>query len=465
VNNETPKARASDISNFTIERLQNKLFALTSSRKFLIAYSGGLDSHVLLYSLMRLRHNQQSRNSKGEGYIQIRAIHVNHGLSPHAELWVAYCKQVCLDWNVDFISRPVFIQTKSNESIEALAREARYTVISQLMYEDEVLLTAHNQNDQVETLLLQLMRGAGPRGLAAMPEKKPFGRFNQSELIRPLLHFPRERLYEFAKEEHLTWVEDESNQNVSFDRNYLRQKLMPVLEEKWPGFLKSLSRSAEHCAESFHLLDEMADKDLKNIQDESGHLNIQTLLKLTPERQRNALRRWLHLADVPMPETVHLKHIQKDLLLARKDAQPEVSWNGVVLRRYQNKLFLLKPLRAFDAKIVLNWDLKSPLNLPNHLGQLHFEPTKGEGLSQLKLKGKKISVKFRQGGEKMYPSCRNKGTTLKHLFQEWQVPSWQRERIPLIFCEDELIAVVGFDVDKKFMVDKNETGINIVYSE
>ncbi|OGT91602.1 MAG: tRNA lysidine(34) synthetase TilS, partial [Gammaproteobacteria bacterium RIFOXYB2_FULL_38_6] len=491
---------------FNLENFQQKLFQLTSHRKFLVAYSGGLDSHVLLYSLMQLRKKIPA--------IYLRAVHVHHGLSANADHWAAHCEKICSDWQIDFILRRVQIKKNSSCSIEALAREMRYQTITDVLEKNEVLLTAHNQNDQAETILLQLIRGAGPRGLAAMPEKKLFGSEKETELIRPLLSFSRKNLQDFAEKEKLNWIEDESNQLIHFDRNYLRQEILPSLEKRWSGVIKNLSRSAEHSAESFHLLDETADQDLQTIEHQKNVLAIFDLLKLSSVRQKNVLRRWLHLAGAPMLETLQLEHVRKDLLYSKEDAQPKIKWQHFILRRYQHQLFLEKEknknLKQDFKKNSLTWDLKwedltSNLILPNDVGKLSVEKiyplqmklndttqkdsssvskqgdekktdcrdksrlvrsnkttnTQAEILSLIKLKNKKITVRFRQGGEWMHPLHRSKGTTLKHLFQEWQIPPWKRNSIPLIFCDDQLIAVVGFDIEKKFAAKEDEEGVRI----
>jgi tRNA(Ile)-lysidine synthase len=314
---------------FNLEKLRNNLLRLTHSNKLLVAYSGGMDSHVLLHSLQSLN-------------FELRAVHIHHGLSENADLWVEHCHKVCVDLEIEFIVKYINIKI-GKHSPEAIARELRYDEFKKLLSKGECLVTAHHADDQVETLLLQLFRGSGPKGLAAMPERKGF---THGDLLRPLLEFSRAELHQYAQQNNLKWIEDESNENIGIDRNFVRHKLMPLIKKKWPGTLKTLSRSAEHCAEAGELLVILAEQDYANIQGSKPNtLSIRKLLALNPARQNNVIRYWLHKLNFPTPSSIKLKHIKTDILNCRIDANPVVNWPGTEIRRYRDDLYVMLPLK------------------------------------------------------------------------------------------------------------------------
>lgn len=418
---------------------------------FLVAYSGGVDSHVLLHLMNLIRQKYSG--------IRLRAIHINHGLSPNADQWSEHCQTVCDNLQIELLIRKIKLNRDPNHSTESLSRQIRYQIFSEVLLLDESLLTAHTQNDQAETVLLQLLRGAGPKGLSAMPDKKAFA---QSYLLRPLLNFTREEVVQYANQNRLHWVEDESNLDLGFNRNYLRHKIMPLLQNRWESVFSNLSRSANHCAESVELLDELARNDLLTITQENDFiLPLAHVLTLSDARQRNVLRYWIRKCNVRLPSTRKLKQLQTDLLLSRKDARPSLQWDDFEIRRYQNQLYLMPILKKHNSKNIIPWDdVKKPLDLGNGLGHLIAEKKIGEGIRP-DITTQHISVRFRQGGE----TCQFKGHThsLKKLFQEWHIPPWQRDNIPLIYCGNELIAVVGYCVCDGFATNKEQVGIVIKF--
>jgi len=434
---------------FAPEHLLQVLDMLTDQSQFCIAYSGGLDSHVLLHAMSEL--------AKQQG-INVRAVHINHGLNPDANQWEQHCREVCHHLGVEFISESVQLNIESGDSVEARARDVRYGCFEKLLHPHENLITAHTKNDQAETLLLQLMRGSGVKGLAAMPAKKYFSR---GYLLRPLLTFTREQLQTYANQHALKWVEDDSNFAMRFDRNYIRHQIIPKLQERWPEMLTTFTRSAKHCASSAELLDELADIDLKWVSDETNQsLLINALLQLSKQRQRNVLRRWIILCGHRMPHTKHLDQIDESVLQASEDAQPKVSWGNVEIRRYQNRLYLMNALVPHDASRVIPWDLKKSMSLPGDLGTLAMERVKGFGISK-NCDVSNITIRFRQGGESCRPKDRNETHSLKKLWQAWEVPPWQRDRIPLIYDGDTLIAVVGYCICEGYAAKGDEEGIDI----
>jgi tRNA(Ile)-lysidine synthase len=423
---------------FTTELLWQHLQQLTSCEKFLIAYSGGLDSHVLLHSLVKLREQHPT--------LQLQVAHVNHGLSPHAGQWVSIVENICQQWQIIYAIRTVSLDSTSGISLEAAARQARYEVLAELLMPNACLLTAHTQNDQAETLLLQLLRGAGPRGLAAMPASHPF---SKGLHIRPLLTFTRPELEAYALNQQLKWIEDESNYHLQFDRNYVRHRLMPIIEHRWPGATSTLARSTQHCAQASELFKELAQQDLQSLEGSVPNtLEISKLQQLSIPRQCNVLREWLKNLKFPLPSTIKLHQIMDEVLTSRPDAQPQVTWNGVEIRRFRDLLFATKLLKPFPSEKVLTWDLQEPLLLPNDLGLLTVLPSPPP-LKQLK-NFELLTLRFRQGGEVCHPIGRQGTHTLKKLFQEWNVPPWQRNRIPLLFSGDQLIAVINHCICKQY---------------
>lgn len=435
---------------FTVERFQTVLQQIANQHRFIIALSGGLDSIVLLHAMVQWRHFNS--------LLQLRAVHVNHGFSTNADDWQRQCHAICQQLNVEYIGRKIQVVHKPGESLEEEARQLRYQIFAELLQENECLLTAHTQNDQAETLLLQLLRGAGPKGLSAMPVKK---RLANGFLLRPLLNFTRQELTQYARAYQLAWIEDESNFNLRFDRNYLRHQIIPLLQARWPGLLGNFSRSAAHCMETVLLLNELAMMDFIELQtSDEWVLNIEPLLLLSHARQRNVLRYWFQQLNITPPNTKKMYQLQKDLLLSSKDTTPCLRWDDVEMRRYRNRLYVLSQYDCGNTPVEIRWNLQEPIILPNKLGRLVVEKTQGSGITPT-INCSSITIRFRQGGEKCRPLGRKHTHVLKKLFQEWGVPPWQRNQVPLIYCGDELVAVVGYCVCEKYAVGINELGWQI----
>lgn len=298
---------------------------------YLIAYSGGLDSHVLLHAMHTLRDQHPG--------VSLRAVHVDHQLNASSQDWAVHCASVCADLSIPFVGLTVDVVTDNGESVEAEARKQRYQAMHAVLKPEEMLLTAHTQSDQAETLLLQLLRGAGVKGLSAMPVQKSLG---DSTMVRPLLHMTRDDLQVYAKQHALQWVEDESNQDARFNRNFLRQAIVPHLQKRFPQFQKTLSRSARHCSEAATLLDELAVIDLEAAKtDQPLVLNVDALLALSPLRCKNVLRFWMHRNHFPLPSEKVLQQIVQTVLHSAQDAKPLVHWGGVACRRHRRQVYLM----------------------------------------------------------------------------------------------------------------------------
>ncbi|MGB7933391.1 MAG: tRNA lysidine(34) synthetase TilS, partial [Gammaproteobacteria bacterium] len=345
--------------DFSRDYLQRQLTDLPADACSWIAYSGGLDSHSLLHALTALRPGLPCR---------IAAVHVNHGLQVGAEAWDEHCRAVCAGLGVPYVSLQVDGRAASGESREAAARAARYAVLKAWLPQRHYLMTAQHRDDQAETLLLQLLRGSGVKGLAAMPRLAPFG---GGYLMRPLLGCSRDALLDYAGANRLNWVDDPSNRDISLDRNFLRHQVLPVLRQRWPALSATLSRSARHCAEAAMILEDLARQDLETLFDESKDtLPVPGLLQLPPQRQRNSLRQWLTAKSGTTPSEAVLARIVNDILDGRTDAETCVRWGACELRRYRDCLYLLPQVPWQGTPASIEWRPETALELPQAGGVL-----------------------------------------------------------------------------------------------
>ncbi|VAW86250.1 tRNA(Ile)-lysidine synthetase [hydrothermal vent metagenome] len=431
------------------------------ANRYWVAFSGGIDSHVLLHAMATLRPQLSAT---------LNAVHVNHGLNAKAVEWAAHAVSVC-----DLLDIPCHVfnvnaSAEKGESPEAAARDARYDAFSALIEAGDVLLTAHHREDQAETLLLQLVRGAGPHGLAAMPLSRSF---SNGQLARPLLATEQALINHYAAEKALLWVEDPSNQNLGFERNFLRHEVMPVLKAHWPALSRTLSRSAAHCAEAAGLLDELALEDLKHAaQWRQGRplperIPLDYLQQMGPPRRKNLLRFWIKKLDLGIVSSTVIGQIEASMINTKEDAMPLISWQGGELRRYRQHLYAMPLLPSFDASTMLRWQWeKGGLKLPTaqgvlnaHISEVNIENDKPRGLSLAQCEKLPMTVRFRRGGERCQLAGRQHHHELKGLLQQAAVPPWQRERIPLIYLGDQLAAVVGYYDCEPFLAQGSEPAV------
>ncbi|MFO7593351.1 MAG: tRNA lysidine(34) synthetase TilS [Pseudomonadota bacterium] len=430
------------------QHLLRTLQGLPSVPTYWIAYSGGLDSTVLLHLLASMRDELE---------LKPVALHIDHGLAEHSRQWSEQCRAFSESLGVPIRIERVSINGQQEKGLEAAARHARYAVFEKALGEGEALVTAHHRDDQAETLLLQLLRGGGVHGLAAMPMLRPLG---EGLLARPLLDVPRERLKAYAVEQGLTWIDDPSNFDTSLDRNYLRHTLLPQLAERRGGIREVLARSAGHFAESARLLDELAEMDRQQAMVGDGILSVAALKALSPERCRNLLRFHLRRLGLPLPEHKHLQRILEELLPAAEDAMPLVAWPGAEVRRYRDGLYCMAPLPPLPGSMPsLSWRGEPEMALPQRLGRLELERVSGQGVSAKKLEQGHCEVRLRQGGERIRPAGRQERHALKKLYQEAGVPPWLRARLPLVYLDGELVQVPGYWVAADVAADGMDEGI------
>jgi tRNA(Ile)-lysidine synthase len=435
---------------FSPDYLLQQLHRHPGTCGYQVAFSGGLDSHALLHALSKLR---------AELGADIGAVHVNHGLQLDADHWESHCQQLCADLKVPYVSLRVDGKALRGESPEAAARSARYTALADWLPAQHCLLTAQHQDDQAETLLLQLLRGSGVNGLAAMPVLTTFG---AGRLLRPLLDVTREALYRYAISNRLSWIEDPSNTDTGFDRNYLRRQVLPVLRERWPAVASSLSRSAAHCADAARLLAELAEQDLQALTVRGNTLSLTGLVALPLARQGNVLRHWTRQLSGKTPSAAVLARILNDVTGSRRDSEPCVRWGGFEIRRYREELFLLPRAAVPEEQPgTLDWALSGPLALPGVGGVLTATTETGRGIRVAAVPAGCVRVAWRRGGEYCRPAGRGHQHRLKKLFQERGIPPWERSRIPLIYIQDQLAAVAGMWVCEPFQAGPAESGFMI----
>ena len=440
-------------------------------RKFAVAFSGGLDSTVLLAAICRLTPRPH-----------VRALHVDHGLHPDSKRWERHCRDVAAGLGVDFQSRRCPVEPVPGESIEAQARQVRYGALADLVAPGEVLLTAHHADDQLETLMLRLLRGTGVKGLRGIAGLRPFG---AGFMARPLLAVPRAEILAAGRAWGLEWLEDPTNRDTRFDRNYLRAELLPRIAGRWPAAARTVGRAASQMAEAQQILDEVAwadarqileldeaapadapknpdeaARDARKIQDETGRAHTQKILDetaragttggpgridcpalrdLSPARRRNLLRHLMMRLGLPVPDTRQMETLLEALEVRRRDARTCVRWPGGEARIYRDCLYLLEPLPAASpAGYAGEVSLARPWSGPE--GKLRLVSATGPGLpGNWAVEG--FAVRFREGGERFRPMGRQHSRPLKKWLQEAGVVPWLRARIPLLYREDALVAV------------------------
>lgn len=439
-----------------LERLLTALQHNPECKRYWVAYSGGLDSHVLLHMMAKLRETLA---------VDIRAVHVNHNLQLNAENWANHCKKICDGLSVPLTLLSVDANARPGESPEAAARDARYHALSTLLIEGDVLLTAHHQDDQAETMLLQLLRGCGPRGLAAMPAVTPF---YAGYHRRPLLMMTRDELQAIASEQGLAWIEDPSNNNVDFSRNYIRHQLMPVIKSRWPSASNTIARSAALCAQAAMLIEQQAEEDYHYVCDDGETLMVSRLQGLNMGRQSELIRYWIAARGLPVPAARHIEQIFR-CLQADQDRVPNVSWPKVDVFRYRQRLYVMPRLLEHDAAWSQSWQMAEALDgesllMPVSVGrQLRLvSAQKGQGVAEKYLSNATLTVKFRQGGERCSIAGRAGSHSLKKLFHENNIFPWQRNRIPLIYIDDVLAVVVGCWVCEPFVAKVDQSAVTFI---
>lgn len=409
------------------ESLCEPVRSLPDHSRLWVALSGGLDSVVLLH-LAAFCHRSQALCG---------AIHVNHQLQPNASETEAFCRAQCERLNIPFVARKVTVNTGKDEpgpgGVEEAARKARYGVFEQLLAPGDVLLMAHHADDQAETVLFRLLRGSGAAGLSGMPRSRVLG---AGRLVRPLLRFERADLEYWAVNAGLSWIEDPSNSDRSYDRNYLRHAVIPGLKARWPGLTRRIRYTADACADSEFLSQRLAEVQWAHCSDAKGRLVVNTLLALTLAEQKNLLRWWIRECGFREPQMSGWGQVIHDLLNASEDRKPELRGKGFFLRRFQGRLYLV-PARPELSDPPVTLIPGEPLAWNGWRLCIEATHTPDKPLPP-------IRISTRQGGERVRLHSDGPTRPLKKWFQEQSVPPWERPCIPLVFAEfDDAEVLIG----------------------
>jgi len=438
--------RQPDDVTFLRDAVLRSLDAHASSAPHLaVGFSGGRDSVVLLDALAAVAPARS---------LAVTAIHIHHGLSPNADSWAQFCLERCSDLGIACVIRRVDVARQARASLEALARHARYAALAEVArgIGATVVALAHHRNDQAETLLLQLLRGAGPHGLAAMPALRVDAA--GTGWWRPLLEIPRSRIDDYAGDRKLTWIEDESNADVDHARNAVRHRVLPTLLEVAPQADATLARAAAHQAEAARLLDELAQNDADGVFD-GVTLRCQALDALAPHRARNLLRWFLRGQGLPAPSTARLAAMLDQLRGARRDAVIRLAHAGVEIGMHQGRIALhAVPPESFDVR----WHGEPELKLPH--GVLTFGRAEGSGIDLAQL-GHDVHVRSRVGGERFQIAADRPRRALKSILRDAGIPPWERRGLPLIFCGEALAAVAGLGTDAALCAGPGQTGLTV----
>jgi len=429
--------------------LEDILARVVVSERIAIALSGGLDSTVLLHLA--------AAACKRRG-IKLFAFHVHHGLSPNADHWLAHCEEQARQADATFVACRVQIGTNDNLGIEQAARLARYDALADMCAANNVklLLTGHHQDDQNETVLLQLVRGAGLPGLSAMAMLQTEHALLGAGIAlgRPLLEMARTDLEHWADTHATKHIVDESNDDLRFRRNEIRHQLMPLLEQQLPGVQKSIARSARHLQTAQRLLEELAAIDFQVCAD-ADSLLIARLRQLSNDRLDNLLRYWLRRCGADhYPSDAQLHQLREQMLCASDDAHPLLALCGLTLERHSGHL-VARPsqsmptnlLSNLPSEILLQWQGESEIAVPAWQGRLVFETAPGPGLDRVQLLQGPLRLRPRAGGERLKLDPKRPSRTLKNLFQESDVPARERAWLPLLYLGDELVFAAGLGMD------------------
>ncbi len=423
---------------------------LKSPQQIYIAYSGGVDSHVLLHLCASISSLQN----------KITAVHIHHGLQAVGDAWPSHCRSVAKQLGVDFVEIHVDARSAGRESPEEAARNARYDALKALLSENDVLMVAQHREDQLETVLLQLFRGAGLQGLSGMPEMMVFGK---GVLLRPLLNTPKQVIDQYARQHDFNFIEDPSNQGIDFDRNFLRNEIVPLLKQRWPSIDKTVSRSAVHCAEASELLSKLAGDQFKQVyQTKDATLSIPALVKLDVTEQALIVRQWFARLGLKMPPRAFVLRILSMIQSPLSD--PQLPNQKHTIRRFRNSLFCVPQQTVILPEQGVVWsNSDAPLDLPDGTElKIAYDHS---GIDQSIWLRSHIDVRFRSGGEKIALPNREGRHRLKNLYQDAGIPPWERPYIPLIYLDGRLAAIADLWIGSEFYC-KNKPGcIRLIRSQ
>ena len=444
---------SASLAEIVMQVLKTSVFP---GRKVAVGLSGGMDSVVLLDVLCCLREKLD---------LQLQVVHINHQIHAQSGQWEEFCRALCAQRQVPIEMHKVNIDPR-DEGLEAAARRVRYAIFDAVA--SDAVALAHHADDQVETIFLQLLRGAGPKGLAAMPSaRKPASRSRDSQtrapiLVRPLLSVPRTRIHAYAVELKLAWVEDDSNRNSRYDRNFLRREILPLLDSRFPAYRETLTRSARNFADAMLLAEDIARIDATKL--DNGTIPVALLRELQDARALNLLRHLFDQRQLRMPPRSRLVEALRQCRHAAPDAGVHVSFGAFGLHCYQGRVTLVAASEELPSDWQATWDGLQTLNLPGGLGCLQGRERVGEGIARKFFESQPATVRGRVGGERLQSSLDRPRRSLKNLLQETAIPPWERKRMPLVFFGERLAWVPGIGVAQEFRAGGHEQGIVPVWS-
>lgn len=433
-----------------VDRFKQAFLTLPNTiNRFVIAFSGGLDSHVLLHATQQLFPEKS-----------ILAVHVNHGLQAASIQFEQHCQAICkklaIPLKIYTVNQTITHYQAVGYSAEEAARQARYKALNAVLSNQDCLLTAHHLNDQAETVLLQLMRGAGINGLGGM---RLLNQYANTYHLRPLLSWDRNTCLDYAHLHQLHWIEDPTNQDQHIRRNFIRHTIIPAIQQQWPCVTHALARTARHTQEASDLCQEIAMQDLSQAKVTPSVLSVSILLSLSKARYRNALRYWLKHHLGKYPSAIHLTRIER-LLHTTPNKGGTFCVQSVTIRRYRDRLYFLKKGASTEQYAPISWDINTPLVLPT--GEtLTATVAQGRGIQLNLLHNQMVEVRFRQGKERFQPQGQSSSSLLKKLFQQWAIPPWKRYQWPLIYHNNQLIAVPNHAVSAQSTASHPKAGILI----
>lgn len=395
--------------------------------KLCVAFSGGADSTALLHALA---HLPQARERP-------RAVHVDHGLHPDSAQWARHCEKFCAMLDVSLELLHARVDNDRGEGLEAAARRARYAAFAQTLRDGETLVLAHHRDDQVETVLLKLLRGAGPEGLGGMREQRAFA---NGTLWRPLLDLSRPVLLDYVAAHGLPYINDPSNRDTRLSRNFLRAEILPRLSAHWPQAADSIAHSASLCRAAAEELDRVGAASLAMIRDDDGMLDARAWSTLSDGLRAPVLERWLRERGLPAPNYAQCTELRRQIDHAQTDRVPCVAWAGATVHVWRGSLHASLPVESLLPDWHARWN-GAPLCLPAKIGVLALHDTATDTTAQGAAFDPTLQIRFRRGGEHIKPDGNPHTRELRDLLQQASIPPWQRDRIPLIFHGDELIAV------------------------
>ncbi len=442
------RPRSVDFEEALLHSLFGLMEGLAPPRRLFVAFSGGRDSSALLHALAAQRLRLPC---------PLIAVHVDHQLQAGSAIWATHCAQQASARSLPFIELTLTDAPESGESLEAWAREARYRAFAGMLETDDVLLTAHHQDDQAESFLLAALRGSGPAGLRGIAPRRRLG---GGWLLRPMLELSAADIEVFTRTQDLVWIQDPMNVDPARARSFLRTEILPRLRRHWPAAGAVLARTAQWQGETQAALEACAEQSLQALMTPEGALSVAGLQSLAVPLRSSVLRHWIRARGFVPPDARRLGEIVNVVLTAAPDRVPEVTWGGACLRRWQQALHLAP--RTEVIRFSLRWDPVQALFLPG--GRLSAVPVVGEGLRQ-SLSRDGLTVRSRKGGERCRLPGRGHHTTVKHVLQSLRVPPWRRSALPFIYAGDRLVAVGDLFVCAEALAGPDEAGWQLQWQE